>query len=181
MDYNKIKLIVLDVDGTLTDGGIYYDSKGNEMKRFDVKDGLGILVARSAGLKFAILTGRVSPMVACRAKELGIEYLVQGVQKKYPALLDLAGKCGLSMDEIGYIGDDLNDLQCMEAVGFRACPADAVPRIKSICHYVSVLPGGRGAVRDSLEHLLTACSRGEESADKKYRVGRNYEAENRLS
>lgn len=155
MDYNKIKLIVLDVDGTLTDGGIYYDSNGNEMKRFDVKDGLGILVARSAGLKFAILTGRASPMVERRAKELGIEYLVQGVQKKYPALLELAEKCSLSMDEIGYIGDDLNDLQCMQAVGFRACPADAASAVKSVCDYVASTSGGHGAVRESMEYLLT--------------------------
>lgn len=171
MDYSKIKLIVLDVDGTLTDGGIYYDSQGNEMKRFDVKDGLGILVARNAGLKFAILTGRMSPMVARRATELGIDYLIQGVQKKYPALLELAEKCNLSLDEIGYIGDDLNDLQCMEAVGFRACPADATSQVKRICHHVSALPGGHGAVRDSLEHLFTACGLWEESVDQKYRVG----------
>jgi 3-deoxy-D-manno-octulosonate 8-phosphate phosphatase (KDO 8-P phosphatase) len=170
MDYSKIKLIVLDVDGTLTDGGIYYDSQGNETKRFDVKDGLGILVARSAGLKFAILTGRASPMVERRAKELGIEYLVQGVQKKYPALLDLAEKCGLSMDEIGYIGDDLNDLQCMEAVGFRACPADAAEAVKSVCEHVASAPGGHGAVRESLEYLLTRWGLWDATAKETYRV-----------
>lgn len=169
MDYRKIKLIVLDVDGTLTDGGIYYDSQGNEIKRFDVKDGLGILVARSAGLKFAILTGRMSPMVARRATELGIEHLVQGVQKKYPALLELAEKCGLSLDEIGYIGDDLNDLQCMEAVGFRACPADAAKQIKMVCDHVAAVAGGYGAVRDSLEYLLTQQDWWEENVNNKYR------------
>ena len=155
MDYSKIKLIVLDVDGTLTDGGIYYDSQGNEMKRFDVKDGLGILVARKTGLELAIITGRASPMVERRVKELGIQHLLQGVQKKYPALLELAKSCGLSLAEIGYIGDDLNDLQCMEAVGFRACPADAVQAVKSVCDYVAVASGGHGAVREVLEYLLT--------------------------
>ena len=91
MDYKKIKLVVLDVDGTLTDGGVYYDSHGNEMKRFDVKDGLGILVARKAGLEFAIITGRASPMVERRAKELGIKYLLQGVQKSTRPLQNWPG------------------------------------------------------------------------------------------
>ncbi len=153
-DFGNIRLIILDVDGTLTDGGIYYDSQGNEMKRFDVKDGLGILVAGKAGLEFAILTGRASPMVERRAKELGIQHLIQGVQKKYPALLELARSRGLSLEEIGYIGDDLNDLQCMEAVGFRACPRDAAEEIRKISHFVSEHKGGCGAVRDGLEYLL---------------------------
>ena len=170
MDYNKIKLIVLDVDGTLTDGGVYYDSQGNEMKRFDVKDGLGILVARKAGLEFAIITGRASPMVERRAKELGVKYLLQGVQKKYPALTELTRECGLALDEIGYIGDDLNDLQCMEAVGFRACPADAAKAVKDICNYVASVPGGHGAVRDSLEYLLTNCERWDVAANACYRI-----------
>lgn len=170
MDYNKIKLIVLDVDGTLTDGGVYYDSQGNEMKRFDVKDGLGILVARKAGLEFAIITGRASPMVERRAKELGIKCLLQGVQKKYPALTELARECGLTLDEIGYIGDDMNDLQCMESVGFRACPADAAKAVKDICNYVASVPGGRGAVRESLEYLLTNCERWDVAANACYRI-----------
>lgn len=155
MDYNRIKLIVLDVDGTLTDGGVYYDSQGNEMKRFDVKDGLGIKVGLAAGLEFAIITGRNSPMVERRAKELGIQNLIQDAQKKLPALMTLADNCGLRMDEIGYIGDDLNDLQCMETVGFRACPADAAEEIRAICHYVASAAGGHGAVRECLKFLLT--------------------------
>ena len=170
MDYSKIKLIVLDVDGTLTDGGIYYDSQGNEMKRFDVKDGLGILVAQKAGLEFAIITGRASPMVERRVKELGIRYLLQGIQKKYLALIKLAQDCGLSLDEIGYIGDDLNDLQCMEAVSFRACPADAAQAVKSVCEYVASVPGGYGAVRESLEYLLTQRGQWDTATDACYRV-----------
>lgn len=168
MDYDRIKLIVLDVDGTLTDGGVYYDSQGNEMKRFDVKDGLGILVARKAGLEFAIITGRASPMVERRAKELGIKYLLQGVQKKYPALTELVRECGLALDEIGYIGDDLNDLQCMEAVGFRACPSDAAKAVKAICDYVAAAPGGHGAVRESLEYFLVLRSTWDTTAKDTY-------------
>ena len=170
MDYRKIKLIVLDVDGTLTDGGIYYDSRGDEMKRFDVKDGLGILVARKAGLEFAIITGRASPMVERRARELGIQHLVQGAQKKYPALMELAKECALTMEEIGYIGDDLNDLQCMEAVGFRACPADAVQAVKSVCDYIASAVGGNGAVRESLEYLLVQREQWNTVADECYRI-----------
>ena len=155
MENKKIKLIVLDVDGTLTDGGVYYDSNGNEFKRFDVKDGLGIRVAQKAGLEFAIITGRESHMVERRTSELGIRYILQGVQNKYPALLNLAKELGCTLEEIAYIGDDLNDLQCMESVGFAACPADAAKQIKSTAHYVSIYKGGYGAVRDILEHLIS--------------------------
>lgn len=155
-DFEKIKLVVLDVDGTLTDGGIYYDSNGNEIKRFDVKDGLGIKVAMEAGLKFAILTGRQSPMVRRRAEELGIQYLIEGVQKKAPALMELSEKTGISLSEMAYIGDDWNDLQAMMLTGFKACPSDVPEEIKNICDYVAEKEGGRGAVREVLENLLKA-------------------------
>ena len=167
-DLKKIKLMVLDVDGTLTDGGVYYDSQGNEIKRFDVKDGLGIVVAVSAGLEFAIITGRSSPMVERRAKELGIVHLIQGAQKKIPALLALAQKCGLDMDEIGYIGDDLNDLRAMQAVGFRACPADAAAEIREIADFVAAHDGGHGAVRDCLQYLLEQRGQWARAAEEKY-------------
>ena len=153
-DYQNIKLVILDVDGTLTDGGIYYDSHGGEMKRFDVKDGLGIKVAIAAGLEIAVITGRESPMVQRRVKELGIQHLIQGVQKKAPAMLQLLKETGLTVEEIAYIGDDLNDLPAMELVGFRACPADAAEEIREICHYVADAKGGHGAVRECLEHIL---------------------------
>lgn len=153
-DYEKIKLIVLDVDGTLTDGGIYYDSNGNEIKRFDVKDGLGIKVGMAAGLEFAVLTGRESPVVERRVKELGIHYLLSGVQIKFPALMKLLKERNLQPDECGYIGDDWNDLQCMETAGFRACPANAVEEIRRISHYTARCSGGHGAVRECVEYLL---------------------------
>ena len=146
-DYQKIKLIVLDVDGTLTDGGIYYDSQGNEMKRFDVKDGLGIKVGIAAGLEFAVITGRESPMVVRRVNELGIQHLLSGVQVKFPALKQLMEELQLSPDEVCYIGDDLNDLECMGFVGMAACPADASEEIKAISHFISDHNGGHGAVK----------------------------------
>lgn len=167
-DYSNIKLIVLDVDGTLTDGGIYYDAQGNELKRFDVKDGLGIKVGIAAGLEFAIITGRVSPMVERRAKELGIQHMETGVQVKLPALKKLAAACRLSMNEIGYFGDDLNDLQAMQHVGYRACPSDAAKEVRDLCDYISELSGGHGAVRDCIEALLSKQGRWSEAITRQY-------------
>ena len=159
---------MLDVDGTLTDGGIYYDSNGNEIKRFDVKDGLGIKVALKAGLKFAVLTGRQSSMVKRRASELGIQYLLEGIQKKAPALMNLSEKTGISLDEMAYIGDDWNDLQAMMMTGFKACPSDAAEEIKEIADFVSGNPGGRGAVRECLYKLLKERTEWEYGAKKLY-------------
>lgn len=153
-DYEKIRLIVLDVDGTLTDGGIYYDAHGNEMKRFDVKDGLGIKLGIAAGLEFAVITGRESPMVERRAGELGIRHLMAGIQKKLPALKQLLASLQLCPDEVCYIGDDLNDLACMKYVGVAVCPADAAEEIKTLSHYISMYKGGYGAVRDCVQHIL---------------------------
>ena len=154
VDFEKIRLIILDVDGTLTDGGLYYDTQGNEIKRFDVKDGLGIQVASRAGLEFAIITGRTSPMVERRARELGIRYLIQGARKKVPALEALMLQTGYSGDQIAYMGDDLNDLPVMKMVGLCACPADAAPEVRAVCHFLAPHAGGHGAVRDFLEEIL---------------------------
>lgn len=167
-NFEKIKLVVLDVDGTLTDGGIYYDSDGNEIKRFDVKDGLGIKVAMSAGLKFAILTGRQSAMVRRRAEELGIQYLLEGIQKKAPALMELSEETGISLSEMAYIGDDWNDLQAMMLTGFKACPSDAAEEIKAVADYISVHSGGHGAVRECICKLLNERAEWEYWAKKLY-------------
>lgn len=167
-DLKKIKLVVLDVDGTLTDGGIYYDANGNEIKRFDVKDGLGIKMAMAAGLKFAILTGRQSPMVRRRAEELGIQFLLEGIQKKAPALIELSKNTGISVDEMAYIGDDWNDLQAMMLTGFKACPSDAPEEIKEICNYVARRKGGKGAVRECLEFVMNACGKWRQTVSKLY-------------
>lgn len=167
-DYSKIKLVVLDVDGTLTDGGICYDSQGGEMKRFDVKDGLGIKVGMAAGLEFAILTGRVSPMVDRRVKELGIQHLLTGIQMKLPALKRLIANLGLTPNQVCYIGDDWNDLQSMEHVGICMCPDDAAEEVKRICHFVAKKNGGAGAVRECLQHLLQNRNQWNECARKTY-------------
>lgn len=169
-DYHQIKLVVLDVDGTLTENGIYYDDQGNEIKRFSAKDGLGIKVALEAGLQFAIITGRESPILRRRAKELKIAYLKEGVQQKYPVLMALLAQLGLTPDEVCYIGDDLNDMQCMKAMGYSACPADAADEIRAICDYVAGHNGGHGAVRDCLQDMLRARGQWDECAKRLYYV-----------
>lgn len=153
-NFCDIKLVVLDVDGTLTDGGVYYDSQGHEMKRFDVKDGLGIRIGVAAGLEFAIITGRESCMVERRAKELGIRHLNQGVQQKAPAMQALMDRLGVSQSQVAYMGDDLNDKAPMCLAGVCACPADADPEIMKLCDYIAPHQGGKGAVRDFIHEIL---------------------------
>lgn len=159
--YERIKLIILDVDGTLTDGRIIYDSVGNELKCFDVKDGLAIKVAIESGLCVAVLTGRESPIVARRVKELGIQHLRSGLQMKYPAMMALLRELKISVEQVCYIGDDLNDLQCMLCAGVKMCPHDAAEEIKNICDYVSVAGGGHGAVRECIQQLVPQRTWGE--------------------
>ena len=150
----KIRLLVLDVDGTLTDGSIFLDGSGNEFKRFHVRDGMGIHRLRASGVDVAILSGRYSASTARRAGELGIHLLFNGVKDKLRFLVDLAEKLGMTRDEIAYVGDDLNDLDCIRWVGLGCAPADAVGEVRSSARYVAEHPGGYGAVRDVAEHIL---------------------------
>lgn len=150
----KIKLIVLDVDGVLTDGKLFIGTDGTEYKAFHCQDGLGITLAKYAGIRFAIITGRKSPAVAIRAKELGIDFIYQGVSAKLEKLDELLAQLGFTYKEVCYIGDDLNDLPILERVGFSAAPNDAVPFVKSKVDFVSQRPGGGGAVREVIDRLL---------------------------
>lgn len=151
---HKIKLLAMDVDGTLTDGRIYIGPDGEVMKAFDVKDGYGIVRFREAGGIPAIITGRRSRIVEQRCRELGITELHQGVSDKLDCLMKLASRYGLEREEIAYIGDDLNDLACMEYAGVSACPGDAMEAVRSSCSYICTSPGGRGAVREFLDTVL---------------------------
>ena len=151
---SKIKLLVMDVDGTVTDGKIYMGNNGEVMKAFDVKDGCGIKdILPTLGIVPVIITGRTSKIVENRAKEIGITELHQGVRDKLTILKEVAEKYNASPDEIAYIGDDINDLECIEYCGFTACPADAVEKVKLICHYISSSKAGQGAVRDIIERI----------------------------
>jgi len=149
-----IKLILLDVDGTLTDGGIYRDNNGEEFKKFNVKDGYIIINARKLGIDFGIITGRKSELVRIRAEELKIKYLYQGISEKVPILEKLMESHNLKKEEIAYMGDDLNDLGIMKKVGLKGAPQDAVSEVKDIADFVSSKKGGEGAVREFVEFIL---------------------------
>ncbi len=150
----KIKMLVMDVDGTLTDGHIFIGLDGEAYKAFNVKDGYGIVKASKSGIVPVIITGRSSQIVSQRAKELGIAELHQGVSEKDTVLKDVAQKYGVKCDEIAYIGDDLNDTECMSICGVTACPNDAVQEVKKIVTYVCEKKGGEGAVREFIDYLL---------------------------
>ncbi len=149
-----IKLIVLDVDGTLTDGKITYDNEGNEMKSFDVKDGLGIAAWIKLGRQVAILTGRKSQIVENRAKELGITYIKQGVTNKAQALEEILAQSQISINEVAIIGDDLNDLPMFRIACHTFAPKDSAKEIRKIAHKVLSKKGGKGAVREMIDWLI---------------------------
>ena len=152
----SIKLFVMDVDGTMTDGHIYIGATGEMMKAFDVKDGYAIYHMLPAhDIIPVIITGRSSDIVATRAKELKIAELYQGVSDKLAVLAAVAAKYEVTPDQIAYIGDDLNDLDAMAYCGLSACPADAVPEVLHAAEYVCKHNGGRGAVREFVEHILS--------------------------
>lgn len=156
-----IRLVVLDVDGVLTDGGIYIgagESGGDfEFKRYDVQDGLGTYLMHQAGIALAIITGRVSESVRIRARELRIEHVVQDpTVRKLPALRRLTSSLGLTMQQVAFVGDDLPDLAVLREVGLPACVANAVPEVREACELRLSRTGGRGAVREFAELLLTA-------------------------
>jgi 3-deoxy-D-manno-octulosonate 8-phosphate phosphatase (KDO 8-P phosphatase) len=150
----KITHLALDVDGTLTDGGIYINSEGVETKKFQAKDGLIIRVLPEIGIKTIILTGRDSKLTQIRADDLRISYVLQGVVDKLAVLDGFLRERRGAFEQTAYIGDDLNDWAAMKRCGFKACPADAAPEIKAIADYVSPRPGGDGAARDACEELL---------------------------
>jgi 3-deoxy-D-manno-octulosonate 8-phosphate phosphatase (KDO 8-P phosphatase) len=149
-----IRLLLLDVDGVMTDGGIIYDGNGLETKVFNVKDGHGIKMLQRYGIEVGIITGRTSRVVDVRARELGIELLYQGALKKLDCYLDIKQKTGLNDSQIAFIGDDVIDVPVLRRVIFSAAPPDALPEVRSIVDYVTVSPGGRGAVREVCDLIL---------------------------
>ena len=150
----NINLVILDVDGTLTDGGVYIDSNGVETKKFNIKDGAGIVLAEKAGFDFMILTGRRSSCVEQRAKELNIKYVYQGISNKLSCLKSFLEEKNLQPQNVVYMGDDINDLECMEYVGYTACPKDAVEAIRCKVDFISQYNGGCGAVRELCDMLM---------------------------
>lgn len=151
-----VKILVLDVDGVLTDGSLYIGAEQEIFKKFNAKDGMGISCAIRCGLKVAIITGRRSPIIKRRAEELGIIDVFEGVKDKKAVLAKLLQKYSFSLKETAYMGDDLNDLPVLMQVGLACAPTDAVSEVKKICRFVSDKNGGCGAVRQVVEMILKA-------------------------
>lgn len=149
-----VRCIVLDVDGVLTNGQITYTSSGEEIKSFHAKDGLGLALAKRMGLETAIITGRTSPMVERRAKELQISHVQMGSHNKTEGLQALLDTLQMELHEVAYIGDDLNDLGVMSKVGLPITPCDGAKEIKALAAYVCEAKGGEGAVREAIEYIL---------------------------
>lgn len=150
----KIKYLIIDVDGTLTDAGIYYDENGNELKKFCTKDAAGFFTAHQVGIEILILTGRECAATTRRMQEMKVEYLVQNCKDKVNYIKEFMKEHHIQKEEMGYLGDDLNDLPGMALCGFVGCPADACDEIKDKADYISKNKGGYGAVRDIISYLL---------------------------
>ena len=150
----RIKLLVLDVDGVLTDGGLWFDASGQLIKRFDVRDGLGIRLLQQTGVQIAFLSGGQGGATEVRARQLGIQHCLVGIKDKPEALLQLQQQLGIEMAETGFVGDDLNDLAVRPVVGLLMAPADACAPVRQGAHAVLRNKGGHGAIRELSERIL---------------------------
>jgi len=159
VNLKNIKALVLDTDGILTDGGLFYLETGEPLIRFDIQDGLAIVVARSAGLEVAIISGRRSEALILRAEHLGITEVIQGAVNKERALRELAARRGWQLSEIAYMGDDLNDLPALEIAGVRITVANGIPEAKEMAHLITTKCGGSGAVKEAIQIILEAQDR----------------------
>lgn len=152
-----IRLLLTDSDGVLTDNGVYYSSAGEEMKRFSIRDGMGVERLRKfAGVDVGIITGEFSGPVQRRAEKLAITELHMGIKDKPAVLRDILIRLQLTSDEVAYIGDDTNDVEIMKQVGLAACPADATPFAQAVAHYRCANRGGQGAFREVAEFIIAA-------------------------
>ena len=151
----KIKLLVLDVDGVLTDAGMYYSATGEELKKFNTRDGMGIALLRKAGIPTAIITSESSDIALRRAEKLRIEDVFLGAKDKVAALRELLAKHDIGFDQVAYMGDDVNDLGVLELVGLAVTVADGTEPVKKVVHYVTEKRGGEGAVRELCDLLLS--------------------------
>ena len=161
----NIKNIIIDVDGTMTDGGIYYDQSGNELKKFNVKDAVGFWIAKALEIRPIIITGRSSCAVMRRMQDLDVKNIYQGVKNKKDLILSLMQELHFSEMELGYIGDDLNDLPAMRCAAFKACPKDACTEVLEISDYISSANGGEGAVRDIFIYIARQQKKWQEALD----------------
>ena len=152
----RVRLVAMDVDGVLTDAGMYYSESGDELKKFNTRDGMGIKMLQAAGLITAFITREKTAIVERRGQKLAVPEVHQGVDDKLALLTTLAQKYGLTLEQVAYIGDDVNDLEALRAVGFSAAPADAMPSVLKAVHYICTKKGGEGAVREIADLILAS-------------------------
>ena len=155
---SRLRLVLTDSDGVLTDTGVYYSERGEELKRFSIRDGMGVERLRDAGVDTGIVTGERSPSVLRRAEKLGLPHVLLGVKDKLGAVQALCAERGLTLEQIGFIGDDVNDLEILGVLtthGLTAAPADALPSVLATVIHVCSAPGGHGAFRDFAEWILS--------------------------
>src|SRR5437899_9694682 len=152
----RVRMVGMDVDGVLTEAGMYYSESGDELKKFNTRDGMGIKLLQAAGLITEFITREKTAIVERRGQKLAVPEVHQGVDDKLALLTTLAQKYGLSLDQVAYIGDDVNDLEALRAVGFSAAPADAMPSVLKVVHYICAKKGGEGAVRELADLILAA-------------------------
>lgn len=150
-----IKLVLTDIDGVWTDGGMYYDQTGNEWKKFNTSDSAGVLFLRKLNIPCGIITGENTEIVTRRSEKLKIDIVYQGISNKLKVAKDICAKLSISLKEVAYIGDDINDISLLKAVGFSACPANAPKYIQDFVNHVTLKKGGEGAFREFVEYLIT--------------------------
>ena len=155
----RVRLLVLDVDGVLTDGRMVISERGDELKSFHTHDGMGVNLARRSGIVVALVTGEKSPIAQARGAKLGVEDVVLGARRKGDVLTELTAKHGMRADEVAFMGDDILDIPALERAGLAVAPADAVPEVRALAHVVTRARGGAGAVRECVEMILRAQGR----------------------
>ena len=152
----RIRLAAFDVDGTLTDGRLFFDAQGNELKAFHVHDGQGLRLLEDAGIRVALITARRSAIAQTRGRELRLSHVHDGVGDKLAVLRGICQDEGIALDEVAYMGDDYPDLGCLQSVGLAACPNDALPDLRAAAHFIAGFPGGLGAARALCDLILSA-------------------------
>lgn len=153
-DYSNIKLLVTDCDGCLTDGGMYYSEKGDELKKFNTKDGMAFALLKEKGIKTSIITGEKVELNRRRAEKIKIDFYREGCTDKLSALKKICSENAILMENVAFIGDDVNDLAVLKSVGLSCCPADAIYSVKDVCDYVAKCKGGEGVIREVTELIL---------------------------
>ena len=157
--FKELKLFATDVDGVLTDAGMYYGESGEELKKFHTRDGMGLKLLQAEGVMIAIITMEQTKIVARRAKKLGISEVFQGAKDKVSVLTHLSEKFNIPFEQMAYMGDDVNDVGALQTVGYAAAPADCVDQVRQMVHYICQKNGGEGAVREVIDMILAAKNR----------------------